>query len=211
MHGSGTATQELRDCNVNRRVAHSASIQSFKRLRHELKQKSASAARIEPRLQVCTLDWPLARLWYWPLHSRRLCVQVPLLTASLRTKVAPRATSTAARDEVQPTKMQRQSSLCCFPQQPKCLPNLKLVCKSLCPTNQELLFCPQTLQKCWCKQVIAARVDTGLDVEVTYSYKVGPLVKGSGASPHQLTCILELTGHAPTGMHGSVLEYGSMG
>ena len=84
----------------------------------------------------------------------------------------------------------------------------------MCPANQELLpllQTLQTLQKRWCTQVIAAQVDTGLDVEVTYSYKVSPLVKGSGASPHQLTCILELTGNAPTGKHGTVLEYGSMG
>ena len=99
----------------------------------------------------------------------------------------------------------QQSPLCCFRDKQRVTKLEASLHKLVCA--QELLPTPQ---KRWCTQVIAARVDTGLDVEVTYSYKVGPLMKGSGASPHHLTCILELSGHAPTGMHGTVLKYGSM-
>jgi len=87
-------------------------------------------------------------------------------------------------------------------------PSLLNVCSELLPKhnlprffqsgNPDLLAANSASQPCHYVQGFSAKVPTGLNVEVTYSYKVER--PAAGKNPRQIICCLELTGNVPTGV-----------
>ena len=86
-------------------------------------------------------------------------------------------------------------------------PSLLNVCSELSPKRQPPRFqsgdpnlpaANSASHQCHYMQGFPARAQTGLNVEITYSYKVAsPAVR---KNPRQIICCLELTGRAPTGV-----------
>ncbi len=108
MHASScTPIQDLTGRRAPRQVAHAASIQSFKRLRRELRRHSARASRHVRSIQVCRVDLnPLAQMPPHFAHANKLgkCCR-PMLPNVRRWTIRPFPRAAAER-----------YSLCCLMQ-----------------------------------------------------------------------------------------------